>query len=196
MASKNVKKRNWAFVLYPESAPADWQEQLAKTGLQCAISPLHDKDKDATGEDKKPHYHVIACYSGPTTYNVVKALTDALNAPIPQALEQVRGYYRYLTHKDNPEKYQYADADIKTINGFSILDFCEMTKSEVITIKRELQTLIRTLNIFEYSDFMDYLQDNEMVSFYDVASCNTYFFEKYISSRRNKAKAIRDNTHL
>lgn len=192
MPSKNVKKRNWAFIVYPESAPADWLEQLSKTGLQCAISPFHDKDKDPTGEVKKPHYHVIACYSGPTTYNVVKALTDALNAPIPQALEQVRGYYRYLTHKDNPEKYQYAEEDIKTVNGFSILDFCEMTKSEVISIKRELQMLIRTLDIMEYSDFMDYLQDNEMIPSYDVASSNTYFFEKYISSRRNKAKAVRE----
>ncbi|NMB00257.1 MAG: hypothetical protein GX971_01850, partial [Firmicutes bacterium] len=25
--TKNVKKRNWAFVLYPESAPSDWMEQ-------------------------------------------------------------------------------------------------------------------------------------------------------------------------
>ena len=31
---------------------------------------------------------------------MVKALTDGFNQPIPQALEQVRGYYRYLTHKD------------------------------------------------------------------------------------------------
>ena len=39
---------------------------------------------------KKPHYHVILTYSGPTSYNVVKALTDGFNQPIPQALEQVR----------------------------------------------------------------------------------------------------------
>ena len=41
--AKNVKKRNWAFVLYPESAPENWREELQKTGLQCAISPLHDR---------------------------------------------------------------------------------------------------------------------------------------------------------
>ena len=105
--AKNIKKRNWAFVLYPESAPADWREQLQKTGLQCAISPLHDKDMNPDNTPKKPHYHVILTYSGPTSYNVVKALTDGFNQPIPQALEQVRGYYRYLTHKDNPEKAQY-----------------------------------------------------------------------------------------
>ena len=66
----NVKKRNWAFVLYPESAPDDWIEQLRQTGLQCAISPLHDKDIDPTGEPKKAHYHIILCYSGPTSFNL------------------------------------------------------------------------------------------------------------------------------
>ena len=186
MPQKNVKKRNWAFVLYPESAPADWRETLRKTGLQCAVSPLHDKDLDPTGTPKKAHYHVISCYSGPTSFNVVKGLTDALNAPIPQALEQVRGYYRYLTHKDNPEKHQYSDSDITTLNGFSILDFVELSKSEVLTIKRSLQQLIRNADILEYSDFMDLLQDSDMQQEYDVASSNTFFFEKYISSRRNK----------
>ena len=56
-SKQNVKKRNWAFVVYPESAPEDWIEQLQKTGLQCAVSPLHDKDTDPTGEPKKAHYH-------------------------------------------------------------------------------------------------------------------------------------------
>lgn len=76
--------------------------------------------------------------------------------------------------------------DIKTINGFSILDFVELTKTEVLTIKRELQSLIRDCDFTEYSDFMDFLLDNGFTEQYDVASSNTYFFEKYISSRRNK----------
>ena len=183
----NIKKRNWAFVVYPESAPENWIEQLQKTGLQCVISPLHDKDKDPTGEVKKAHYHVIAIYSGPTSFNVVKGLTDSLNCPIPQALEQVRGYYRYLTHKDNPEKYQYDENNIQTVNGFNIADFVELSKSEVSEIKKTLQVLIRNENITEYADLMDYLLDNEKTLEYDVACNNTYFFDKYIASKRNKA---------
>ena len=183
----NIKKRNWAFVVYPESAPENWIEQLQKTGLQCVISPLHDKDKDPTGEVKKAHYHVIAIYSGPTSFNVVKGLTDSLNCPIPQALEQVRGYYRYLTHKDNPEKYQYDENNIQTVNGFNIADFVELSKSEVSEIKKTLQMLIRNENITEYADLMDYLLDNEKTLEYDVACNNTYFFDKYIASKRNKA---------
>lgn len=187
MANRNVKKRNWAFVLYPESVPDNWKEILQATGLQCAVSPLHDKDLNSDNSPKKAHWHIIACYSGPTSFNVVKGLTDSLNAPIPQALEQVRGYYRYLTHKDNPEKAQYDDKDIQTINGFNISDFVELSKSEVMTIKKNLQQLIRERNFLEYSDFMDYLLDADDLSLeYEVASNNTYFFEKYLCSRRNK----------
>ena len=195
MATKksNVKKRHWAFVLYPESAPSDWLEQLQKTGLQCVISPLHDKDLNPTGEPKKAHYHIILSYAGPTTFNAVNSLCDSLNQPIPQALEQVRGYYRYLTHKDNPEKYQYSEDDIKALNGFNIADFVELSKSEVLEIKKKLQELIRTECIIEYSDFMDYLLDNGMSLEYEVGSNNTYFFEKYIASKRNKFKSMRVN---
>ena len=192
--AKNIKKRNWVMVLYPESAPNDWREILTQTGLQCAISPLHDKDLNPTGELKKAHYHIIMCFNGPTSFNVVKALCDELSQPIPQALEQIRGYYRYFTHKDNPEKYQYSEEEITTVNGFNISDYVDLTKSEVTEIKKRLQMLIRNMNFMEYSDFMDYLQDNELSFEYDVASNNTYFFEKYISSRRNKLKdSLRNN---
>ena len=188
-SGRNVKKRNWAFVLYPESAPENWRDLLQKTGLQCAVSPLHDKDLDPTGTPKKPHYHVILVYSGPTSYNVVKALCDSLKQPIPQPLEQVRGYYRYLTHKDNPEKAQYSDSDIETINGFNISDYVELSKSEIITIKKKLQQLIRDGNILEYADLIDLLADSDMQQEYEVATNHTYFFDKYIASRRNKAAA-------
>lgn len=181
---KNVKKRNWAFVLYPESAPQDWKEQLQLSGLAGAISPLHDKDINPTGEPKKPHYHVILIYGSPTTYNNVKAFTDKLNQPIPQPLEQVRGYYRYLTHKDNPEKYQYNEQDIQTINGFDISDFVEITKSEVNAMKDELLLIIKQRDCLEYCDFIDYVHENMDKAYFDVASSNTMFFNTYLKSRR------------
>lgn len=182
--SRNIKKRNWAFVLYPESAPENWRDMLQQSGLQCAVSPLHDKDIDPNGEPKKPHWHIILIYSGPTSFNVVKSLCDSLNAPIPQALEQVRGYYRYLTHKDNPEKAQYDEKDITTINGFNIADYTELTRSEVSAMKFDLQRLIREKKLYEYSEFMDYLQDNDMRVEYDIACSHTLFFDRYITSRR------------
>lgn len=202
---KSIKKRNWCFIVYPTkeqleslgsnydgrdgygSVPDDWIDTLKKSGLKYAISPLHDKDllEDSSGKTKKPHYHIIVCYGNPTTFNNVKSLTDRLNAPIPQPLEQIRGYYRYLTHKDNADKYQYDEKDIITGGGFNILDYIELSRNEVLNIKKQLQGLIREKNFIEYAEFMDYLMDNNMLMEYDIASSNTYFFDKYISSKRH-----------
>lgn len=193
MAKNDVKKRNWAFVLYPESAPADWREQLTKSGIQAAVSPLHDRDLNADGEAKKPHYHVILVYGNPTTYNNVKAFTNGkLGQTVPQPLEQVRGYYRYLTHADNPEKAQYSAGDIQLINGFDIRDFVEMTKSEVTRYKRELLDFIRDNDLMEYADLLDVLLDGgeATADLFEVASNHTLFLTKYIASRRYKATGV------
>lgn len=191
MAGKNVKKRNWAFVLYPESAPKDWREQLQLTGLQCVISPLHDKDFNADGTPKKRHHHVILCYSGPTSYNVVNALTNGkLGQTIPQPLEQIRGYYRYLTHEDNPEKAQYSKSEIQCINGFDIRDYVELTKTEVDKILGLIQDFIRDNGIVEYSDLLDNLRDagESMQDWHSVAMSHTMMFTSYLRSRREKQR--------
>lgn len=192
MSQKIVKKRNWAFVLYPDSAPADWLDRLQRTGLQCEISPLHDKDINPDNTLKKAHYHIIVCYSGPTSYNVVKALTDSLNQPIPQPLEQVKGYHRYLTHKDNPEKYQYDPRDIKTINGFNIIDYSDFTRSEILECKKEIFALIRSQKFVEYYDLINFLQDNDLTEWLDCVSSNTLLFNSYLRSRRHKESGLED----
>ena len=64
---------------------------VAAARVVGAISPLHDKDLNATGEPKKAHWHVIVTYEGPTAQSVVERLTERLNAPKPIPLEQVRG---------------------------------------------------------------------------------------------------------
>ena len=94
-----ILKKEIGRLLYILNLPSDWIEQLQLSGAQFAISPLHDKDLNATGEPKKAHWHVIVVYGSPTTESNVKSLTERLNAPKPIPLEQVRGYYRYLTHK-------------------------------------------------------------------------------------------------
>lgn len=183
---KYIKKRAWAFVLYPESAPADWLDFLQQKGVPFCVSPLHDKDLDPTGEPKKAHYHIILNYSGPTTFNSVNDLTNSLHQPIPIPLEQIKGYFRYLTHKDNPEKYQYNEQDIRCYNGFDYLDFCELSKGEVQEIICQVQKLIRDNNILEYSELLDYLLDLDLKDFHNVASNHTILFNTYITSRRNK----------
>lgn len=183
---KYLKKRAWAFVLYPESAPSDWLDLLTQKGVPFCVSPLHDKDVNPTGEIKKSHYHIILNYSGPTTFNSVQDLTSSLGQPIPVPLEQITGYFRYLTHKDNPEKYQYSESDIRCYNGFDPLDFNDLTKSQVNQLIYTIQDIIRDNDFIEYSDLLDYLYDNNYKNAFDVASSHTILFNTYLSSRRHK----------
>lgn len=183
---KNIKKRNWAFVCYPDSLPSNWQDILIESGIPFAISPLHDKDINPDNTIKKPHYHVILSYDNTTTYNNVVRFLEPFNCPIPQPLESVKGYYRYLTHKDNPEKYQYDESDILCFNGFDSSNFTELTKSQIDAIKYEIIDFILENNILEYSDLIEVLHTEETINYWLVATSNTLFFNHYITSRRHR----------
>lgn len=185
----SIKGRNWAFVVYPDSLPSNWEEIITETGLPMAFSPLHDKDVNPTGEPKKPHYHVICYYDNPTTSKSVKEnVTDKLNGTIPIKLESMVGMYRYHIHLDNPEKYQYSDTERKFYNGFDTNKVDSLTFFEVDKTLRELQNLIRKEDILEYTDLLDILLDNEMYQSWSIARTNTIFLNTYISSRRNTLK--------
>lgn len=186
----NVKQkgRYWACVGYPESLPTNWLEILQETGLAVAISPLHDKDLNPDNTPKKPHYHILFCYDGPTTYNNVKSLCDRLNATIPIKIESPKGMYRYHIHLDNPDKYQYDDRNRIIMNGLDPASFNSLTSTEILKIKREIITLIEDNKIFEYRDLVKFFADNDMNDFFQVASSNTMFINTYLSSFRNKKK--------
>lgn len=188
MELKKIKKRNWAFVVWPDSAPENWRDLLQETGLMFAISPYHNKDINPDGTEKKPHYHVIMTYDGPTTFNNALQVAKLTNANTVQPLEQIRGYYRYFTHIDNPEKYQYKDSEITTINGFDINNYIEMTYTEVARYLLELQNYIRNEKFLEYSDLLDFLVDNDLKELWDVARNHTLLLNTYINSRRFKTK--------
>lgn len=188
MGSSTVKKKFWGFVGYPESLPENWLDVLKQSGLQFAVSPLHEFDTDpATGELKKPHYHFILVYSNTTTFNNVKNFVcGQLNSPIPIPLESVRGYYRYFTHLDNPDKYQYDEKGIQCYNGFAIQNHTELTHYEVSLLKRKLCDIIKQEKLLEYADLIDYCVYNEFWDLFDTASSHTIFFARYLDSIRSR----------
>lgn len=186
---KNTKGRNWAFIMYPESMPANWQDILLDTGLPFAISPLHDKDIDATGEEKKPHYHVICMYDNPTTFkNVKENVCDLVNATIPKKLESLRGMYRYHIHIDNPEKYQYDDRDRTFLNGFDPNSAEALTATEIDKLTNEILEFIDNNDILEYSDLLYHFRISDLINLLQVAKSHTILFNTYIRSKRHKLK--------
>lgn len=182
----NKKGRIWACVAYPESLPTNWLDILQETGLQIAISPLHNKDLNPTGESKKDHYHIIFNYDGPTTYNNVKTLCDSLNMTIPIKLESLRGMYRYHIHIDNPEKHQYDDRDRILLNGFDPKQVNALTTTEVDRITTEILSFIDDNEIIEYCDLLYIFRTNDLNDMLNVAKNHTMLFNTYIKSKRHK----------
>ena len=181
-----MKSRYWSFIVYPESVIEDWEEVLCSEGCVFAVSPLHDKDVNPTGEIKKPHYHVLIQFDGPTTYNNVKEnICDYIGATIPKKVISMRGYYRYLCHLDNPEKFQYNVTDIKLYGGFKI----DLTTSEINLEKSNIIIDIENNDIKEYCDLINFYLTNGDLDRFEIASNYTYFFDKYITSTRNKKKS-------
>lgn len=189
MLKSDLKKRNWTFVLYNDSCAKDWQEYLTATGVPYSYA-YHDKDFTEIGEPKKPHYHVLLCFDGPTTYNTMLDHAKRVGAAndVVQPVGSVRGIVRYFCHKDNPDKYQYPEDIIQCRNGFDPSDYFCMTVTQQKAFKRKVTAFIRDNDIEEYSELIDTLMDSDEGEMYDIASQNTFYFTQYIKSRRNKNK--------
>lgn len=187
MAATN-KHRYWWFILYPESAVPDWIEVLKMRGLPIAVSPLHEFDlKNEEGEIKKPHYHVILAYSGPTTFNSVKSLTvDVLQATIPKPIDHIKGAYEYLTHKNDPDKYQYSVDEICLYNGFDITEMVLLSERDKAELLIRVMSDIDDNGIYEYSDLLRYYNNLGDFTLLNYVSCHTLLLNTHITSIRNK----------
>lgn len=189
MKKTNKKGRNWAFVVYPDSLPENWQDIISETGLPMAFSPLHDHDVEPTGEPKKPHFHVICYYENATTSRAVEEnVTSRLNGTIPIKLESMTGMYRYHIHLDNPEKYQYDDRNRTFYNGFDVNKVSSLTYTEIQKLLREIQNIIIDNDITEYSILLDLLLGCNNYNMWDVACNHTLLLNTYICSRRHHKK--------
>ena len=75
-------------------------------------------------EKEKPHYHVILSYKGNKSFEQIDEIARLLHAPIPQRVNSLTGAVRYLTHMDNPEKYQYESSDIRLMVVLMLIVLC------------------------------------------------------------------------
>lgn len=179
------RARNWTFFVYPESAPENWLQVLTEMQVSGSVSPLHDKDVNADGTVKKPHYHVLLCFDGKKSYEQIEEITEALNAPIPQRCRSVKGSVRYFTHMDNPEKAQYSRNDIKVFGGFDIEEAFKPTMTETNEILLEVLEFVENNEITEYRELMKYAATKQQERWFGVVKTNTFMLCKYINSFRH-----------
>lgn len=183
---KDNRTRNWSFIIYPESAPENWKELLLKQMVKFAVSPLHNEDiNEGTGEFKKPHYHIYLSFEGKKSYEQVKTMIEPLNGTIPQTVNSAKGLIRYFVHKDNPEKAQYSINDIYCFGDIDIVSPFKTSSSRYEAIKEMIQ-FIKSQNITEFQDLMDYAMMEEEEWFRYLCDNSAYIIQEYIKSARHR----------
>lgn len=190
------RTRNWTFVLYPESAPDNWRDLLDDYHIEWVESPIHDSDLNGDGQVKKPHIHIGLFFAGNKTYEQVKEITDKLNCPIPQRCHSARALVRYMAHLDNPEKAQYKTSDIKGHGGLDIAEMLRPASSERYTLIGEMIAFVKSNNIVEFQDLMDYALANEFETWFPLLCDNSaYVVGQYIKSQRHRSLPTQDDTN-
>lgn len=181
-AKRAGRTRNYATVVYPESAPANWLIILEQLFVPCLISPLHDRDVNPTGEPKKPHYHVLFVFDCVKSKEQVKAIIEQIGGVGCEAVNSLRGYARYLLHLDNPEKAQYSKADVK--------QFCGVDFSAIVAIASDKHQAIREMiawcndnEIYAYSDLMEYAMLEREDWFVALCDNSTIVVKEYLKSK-------------
>lgn len=184
--SSCVRTRNWTFIVYPESALEHWEDVLNDKHLEWVKSPLHDKDVNATGELKKPHFHVLLMFQGKKSYEQVKALIEPINGTTPQICHNAKALIRYMAHLDNPEKVRYSTSDIIGYGGVDLAELLRANKSERYYYIKEMIIFVEDNNITEFKDLMDYAMKNRYDDWFPLLCDNSaYVVQQYIKSCRH-----------
>lgn len=186
-AKVDERTRNWTFVVYPESAPDNWRDILDDLHIQWVESPLHDKDLNADGEPKKPHWHILVLFDGKKSFEQIKAITDSLNAPRPQKVANAKGLVRYMAHLDNPEKVQYPIGDIKPHGGVDIATLLKPSSSDRYALIREMMAFVQDNDIREMEDLLTYAMVERFDDWFPLLCDNSaYILGAMIKSRRHR----------
>lgn len=188
MTKKNTTRtRNWTFVCYPESLPDGWIEIIDSWHVPYVISPVHDQDLNPDGTSKKPHHHVLLMFQGIKTYEQVVELIKPLNATIPLICQSTKGLVRYMTHMDNPEKYQYRTEDIIAGAGADLAELLKPSSADRYTMIREMIQFIQDFQIMEFEEIVVYAMENKADTWFPLLCDNSaYIISSVIASKRNR----------
>lgn len=113
---KNQSGRNFTISVKPMHSYEQIDRILNELkGVATVFAITHDKDTTEKGEQVEPHTHYLLSYDTPRRLTTVSNLFGVA----PNFVEIVKSHkamLRYLTHKDDDDKYQYSDKEVIT-NG-------------------------------------------------------------------------------
>lgn len=187
MASNRV--RNFATVVYPESAPENWQSFMADMCIPCFISPLHDQDIDPGGEPKKPHHHVMIMFEGVKTREQAQEVFDQIGGVGNETVQSIRGYARYLCHLDNPEKAQYSPDDVIAYGGADYITTIGLVIDKYKAIGEIMDFCVNN-GVYGYATLLMWCRVNNPGWFRVLCDSGTFVIKEFLKSLKWESQQL------
>lgn len=176
------RTRNFATVVYPESAPENWRSILVEQFVPAFISPVHNADVNPGGEKKKEHYHVMIMFDSVKTAEQAKVIFDLIGGVGCEIVQSMRGYARYLCHLDNPEKAQYQIDDVTCLCGADYDSTISLVTDKYKAIK-EIIAFCCERQIYSYSELLEYCSEERYDWFRVLCDNGTVVVKEYLKSK-------------
>lgn len=191
----DTRARNFATVVYPDSAPSDWLEKLTEQMIPSFVSPLHDKDQNPGGEAKKPHYHVMIMFEGKKSDEQIRAIFDSFGGVGLEVVKSLRGYARYLCHLDNPEKAQYLPDEVKAFCGADYMGIIGLPIDKYKSIGEMMDYVVQE-DCSSYADLLIYARIFRPDWFRTLCDNGSYVMKEFIKSYSWKLKNISGENYI
>lgn len=176
------RTRNYATVVYPESAPINWQGILQEQLVPAFISPIHDKDINSDGSMKKAHYHVMVLYEGVKTQEQAQEVFSQIGGVGIEPIKCARAYARYLCHLDNPDKAQYSIDDVISLSGADYNTMINLASDKYNAIGEMLEFCTQN-NVVSFAELLLYAKNNRNDWFRVLCDSATLTITQFLKSR-------------
>ena len=177
------RTRNFATIVYPESAPDEWIKILEDQKVQALISPLHENDVTPTGEPKKPHWHVILRFSSVKDEAQVKEVVATFGGVGVERVKDLRQYARYLCHLDNPDKAQYPREAVTCIGGIDYYELI-MSSADETAFLGDITDFVTENHVTNFARFMRWTKRAKPDWFRVVSQGCAYYVSQLIKAER------------
>jgi len=179
---KSNRTRNYACMVYPESAPENWLDILAEQLVPAFVSPLHDKDIDPQNQPKKPHYHVMLMFDGVKTGEQVKEIFDLIGGVGMEVVKNTRSYARYLCHLDNPDKARYQEDEVRCFGGSDYAHIIGLPSDKYKAIM-EMMDYCDEKGIYSYAALLRYARREHGDWFRVLCDSGTIAMKEYLKTK-------------
>ncbi|MCI6812971.1 MAG: replication protein [Lachnospiraceae bacterium] len=176
------RTRNYATVVYPESAPENWKALLQEQCVPALISPLHDRDTNTDGTQKKKHYHVMILFDGVKTIEQAREVFSVIGGVGTEAIKCVRAYARYLCHLDNPDKVRYSMEDVISCSGADYYTMVNLAADKYSAIGEMIEFCIQN-NVISYAQLLLFAKENRSDWFRVLCDNGTLTMVQFLKSK-------------